>query len=1088
MYTYPRVKTKLLQDYFLAESAYNELIRNNKKEPLITLDVFLIFDQLLNIDNRWKKVQGKALTRNELLVDYLTKSPVELRPTVQEPSYQMIGGGMRAVESRIRLGVPDWFKRLFSACISKIKVVLVLQDNLMVREEALEAFLKLQRTVPEITSDTIYDQFVKDREFGGISQSKEPSDYTQLIIKIFPEYLEKRATVMDKIDEYCQRMEQEKHHDEDDYYSLDDYICQEKEYRELSFLLSIQEFSGSSGLKYWSLLVIRNSGMQGQLVSYLLQEELPSSVLDVLLVRYQKLISSWVDQELGVTMPGEWDFEEEVIFKSFIMNARRGVSKETLGLFWKLLIDYSNDLNLIEFLMEFSSKLDLETVQLLYRITLLYGFHNKHNENRNSGLLIQYSENFKPISMILNYEEAQSLLLTGYPLTNDEIQWFLNNNMDEIIEESLDRKTRKESSDQKEIAKNQESDTQNQLKRLGKILTNRKQINWKLRDRFKIYQTALVQGVSIDIVDFSKTINEFGQIDWVLKALNLDYISVEPDFPRNLFAALSSKIKAIKAIIEGQRIDVFKIIFYRLITYETCDKKIVNKSLLDSETEEWLRNSTLSDESMLDDDWREIERLVRKRLPDYFREVEFCEFVSDQLKSDNENKIKPKYLAELMFSSYPDRDKENSYNWEKIVPLFTEQFLNQLLEEVRTVSLYDSPVFSLLLKTIPFHEKKVSEFILGIFEEETEDSRLNVYHSCLTRITERLLKTRNYTMLLYLIQHVSIRSFIFIVYAIRKITFPEQNDLIRIIPVLTKHAQENLNDLTSAIQTIISRLYNERENIEDQDEIDSMIDYLFDIIVGLQPNNKEELLELLFFFPIIPYDFEIWVSREKNVILSNKDRYYSLIVHKKQWLMRQEESTNKFKYDEINSMIKVVDILLNAFDNKLKPENLDLKEILYPQVRIYEPINLETYIPSTTTEEGEDFHESINILTFNEQILLLIRLLFGREVVLVNEEVIIKDIDDTEGRFQRLFPYNKRNGIEILLKTLDPVKLVLRGKKLLSSNKKQQFAFLNYIVNRLNKEDQGALLKHLNEEEYEAIRLTLILSILENHEKSNQFF
>lgn len=52
--------------------------------------------------------------------------------------------------SRMRLGIPEWYNHLLSACITKIKSLITFSLDSVSLNYAITAFLQLQQTIPAL--------------------------------------------------------------------------------------------------------------------------------------------------------------------------------------------------------------------------------------------------------------------------------------------------------------------------------------------------------------------------------------------------------------------------------------------------------------------------------------------------------------------------------------------------------------------------------------------------------------------------------------------------------------------------------------------------------------------------------------------------------------------------------------------------------------------------------------------------------------------------------------------------------------------------------------------------------------------------
>jgi hypothetical protein len=68
---------------------------------------------------------------------------------------------MRMVQSRMRMGTPFWYNGLLEGCIAKIKSILTNPDFQEALTDYLETFINIQKNIPELTVDTIYDGYIK---------------------------------------------------------------------------------------------------------------------------------------------------------------------------------------------------------------------------------------------------------------------------------------------------------------------------------------------------------------------------------------------------------------------------------------------------------------------------------------------------------------------------------------------------------------------------------------------------------------------------------------------------------------------------------------------------------------------------------------------------------------------------------------------------------------------------------------------------------------------------------------------------------------------------------------------------------------
>ncbi len=141
--------------------------------------------------------------------------------------------------------------------------------------------------------------------------------------------------------------------------------------------------------------------------------------------------------------------------------------------------------------------------------------------------------------------------------------------------------------------------------------------------------------------------------------------------------------------------------------------------------------------------------------------------------------------------------------------------------------------------------------------------------------------------------------------------------------------------------------------------------------------------------------------------------------------------------------------------------------------------------PSTTAQDSNDFYEAIKDLKHEERLNFLVRLMYGREIIVMEDEVFFKVSFDSKGIFKKLYPYNKRIGMEILLNSLNPHKILYEGRNIGEISGYYWFGFLNYMIDVWTLEKVESIVNHLNTEEYNAIKISLILKHL--NQKNNPF-
>ncbi|MFW9994273.1 MAG: NERD domain-containing protein [Candidatus Odinarchaeota archaeon] len=954
LYEFPLIKTKLLKDHVIADTAYLNLIREKGFLPLYTLDVFKLFSELLEIDLRWKSVvkgKGSKPSINGLLAEHLVNNPIKLEPTVKLPDYELIGGGMRVIQSRWFRSVPAWYTGLLTSCIVRIRKLLTEKTVTVEKELAYEAFIKIQTKIPEVTIDQIYDHYIKDNDEPSYSLSVGPDYYYDHVTYLFPEFLGKKTTVASKIQQYYYNKtrtnqvekcpacpEESRRVSYYSSYSSDDSSHNEKELSRLSYLLSLIEFTDLSGLSNWAKLLIIDSQLDDQLILYLLMGEIPHSLVQGLLMRYNKMVSPWVDQELGVLMGGDADFDEDSIFTVFFFYLQKKAPVKMLTAIWNLLVEFSEDLDLVDFLVKNRKLFQLNALQSILTTTLQTHFALNWRKQARKQLLLQYLETFHPLFAVLGYDGLTSLPMEELVLDKEDIDWLLKEN-GERMEKIKNQKGKKEKFQH------------------GRLI----------KKKFAIFQTAILNRITVNPDDIAEVVETFDQLDWLVKAFKMKGLQLSRNFEQQVSSGLMPKIKAYKSLIEESSLLVYQIAFCRLVKREECELDFDTEETLDRSVEVWLRKSQLVDDdrsgNYLNGDWRPIEQLVARQLGKSIENDEFRTFFSRIIEKD----VKLKVLAELFI---PDRftvqkvgngNQKVEHDWKTLSSLITDDVLAGLIDEARDDNYYflDSGIFLLLLKLYPFKQEKVKTFISEIFEEELseKESYNSVYRSKFTRVAKKLLEEECFDILEHVVSRITIKPLTSITYTIRERIFPESDDVVQVSPEITLFAVNCSQKLDSLLNSILSRIQDLKGKNIEEEEIKWILEYFFDIEVGLRSARIPELLELALGLSIPSYSLDKWLNAGSQVLINDFDQFKPLLRQKKQLLERKTGSVkHEFDRRTVQENVEQIDLLLALLGGE---ETLDgvLKNIT--ACSVFDSAVITHFIKNLTPEKSLEIQKEL---------------------------------------------------------------------------------------------------------------------------------
>ena len=110
---------------------------------------------------------------------------------------------------------------------------------------------------------------------------------------------------------------------------------------------------------------------------------------------------------------------------------------------------------------------------------------------------------------------------------------------------------------------------------------------------------------------------------------------------------------------------------------------------------------------------------------------------------------------------------------------------------------------------------------------------------------------------------------------------------------------------------------------------------------------------------------------------------------------------------------------------------------------------------------------------------LLLRLLFGRKIILRRNKVLFEK-SYLEKRDRNLFfPYDKKNGIHILINELDNSEIIGQSRNLLSKNIEYWYALLGYMIDFWTLDEVEEILALFEPKEIEKMKVQLTLKYIE---------
>ena len=193
---------------------------------------------------------------------------------------------------------------------------------------------------------------------------------------------------------------------------------------------------------------------------------------------------------------------------------------------------------------------------------------------------------------------------------------------------------------------------------------------------------------------------------------------------------------------------------------------------------------------------------------------------------------------------------------------------------------------------------------------------------------------------------------------------------------------------------------------------------------GVQLNDKNLITSVDFYNVANKLEEKLFISIDENKL--KIDELDLLCVVQDQSISLSADNKNELSMFE-KYCIKKIEI--DYFKGKIELNDIEKRQADTSFVKPFVRKNYSKYQPSTSTRDLNDFSEAIKVLSFEERLNFVFRLLFGREVVVIEDEVVIIESYNPEEKFNTLFPYNKDIGIKILLRDLNYSKVLVKGRK-----------------------------------------------------------
>lgn len=1100
LYLYPSFKSQYYQENFLLEFALYEFIQHQHYSPLFRYDLYLQFQQLLNFDERWKsslpQIQSGKI--EYILAQFLITNPIQLQPTIILPKTESIGGGMRFIQNRMQLGIPGWYKDMLLACIvemNRIKQQTVLKVNNL---DQIEAFLKIQSQIPEMTSDTLYDSFVHDYEYGHISVSKEPRDFFKTMEVIFSRFRSKQPFISHFIEKYRRMLKRktilhkipqkiknffENRKEEVDFFNIqygnyhltfqDNQLFDKNYVDKLYFLFALLEFSVDKNLHNWANAVLYSLSLSGKLIEFLLGKCLNENSISILLGRYHKLCSDWVDEELGCTQPPEHSFNEEKIFQSFYFHLRRNQNESIIKKIWTLLVHFTEDLNLTEFLHTHQSEIHVE---LFLELCELLHQQNSYKKNALSHLLSQYERKLYPIKgdKIEDYNKKLTENLKAYNNAQEEkeetLPLLINSQKDEFKSEQ----------EKREISR-----------RIYKIEATPSEL---MIVRYNLYYNALISEISINFLGLADVLSTFAQVRKIMAALKSKYLKISPIDLDQLIGQSPHKIQAYFSLL-GENNEIPSLIAFYRLSSNSIFNTTINK-FLQSDTSfkgsTWLKTSEMNLKKKnggnstrnpdLIPEWEEIERFVKEKHSTLLNRDAFLRLLKIVLDVDNNQQIKVDLFAEILFNSF-DTEINTTIDWEKLNNCLNIPFLTELSKISLTERFVSATSWSFLLHLYPYHQKHIGEVILGRFQEEpSEFDQVNIYRSFFFALSTRLLQFEYFELYSELIHQIPNQYIDFLVSSIRHIMFPEDNDeILQISTILSEYGQSHKQDLKNLIEKLVDRVLVEIIPLYNSNKDMIYFSYFCDLIVGIKPENLSGFLLSLVSAPIYEDEIGIWLLRDKDLILSGKETFFPVFEKElKRIKAFRTEDLSEFEREKLNRNIMIFQDFAEALRSPTPHSFPFRKKIDYKKFSQQIKIDFETYVPYTATLDFNDFWSSILPLKKAQKVSIFIRFLFGKNIHIKFHKINFSGLFFTRKSRYRLFPISIENGIKNLIAQLGIGELVPLVREFFINNKPYFFACMNYLVENLKMIDSQKLLNSLTPVEIEELRLEIFKFIEAN--------